>query len=115
MAKLERPRAQPVGQRPVVRREDDRPCVHCAREQVGGVGAKACVGLVEDEEARVVQNGAPDRKALLLRLVEEGHDHLAGADRQAAAEERLERARAALKRIPSLLDAELLLSDRAWT
>jgi len=56
-----------------------------------------------------------DRKALLLRLAEEGHNTLEFGDEQLATEERHKRARAALERIPSLVDAELLLSDRAWS
>ncbi len=56
-----------------------------------------------------------DRKALLLRLAEEGHNTLELGEEQLAAEERHERARAALGRIPSLVDTELLLSDRAWS
>jgi hypothetical protein len=56
-----------------------------------------------------------DRKALLLRLAEEGHDTLELADEQLAAEERHERAQVALERIASLVDTELLLSDRAWS
>jgi hypothetical protein len=56
-----------------------------------------------------------DRKALLMRLAEEGHNaiDLERADRQAA--ERRERVHAALKRIPRLVDTEVLLSDRAWS
>ena len=56
-----------------------------------------------------------DRKSLLLRLAEEGHSALDLGDEQRAAEERRQRARAALGRIPPLLDVELLLSDRAWS
>lgn len=56
-----------------------------------------------------------DRKALLLRLAEEGHDALDLGDEQLAVEERRKRARIALARIPSLVDTELLLSDRAWS
>jgi hypothetical protein len=55
-----------------------------------------------------------DRKQLLLRLAEEGHNALGLADRQLQGEERRERARVALDRIQSLVDGELLLSDRAW-
>jgi hypothetical protein len=55
-----------------------------------------------------------DRKALLLRLAEEGHETLELDDEQVAAEERRKRARLALARIPSLVDAGLLLSDQAW-
>lgn len=56
-----------------------------------------------------------DRKLLLLRLAEEGHDALDSENEQLAAEERRKRAHAALERIPSLVDTELLLSDRAWS
>lgn len=56
-----------------------------------------------------------DRKALLLRLADEGHNTLEVGDEQLAADERRRRGRAALERIPSLVDAELLLSDRAWS
>ena len=54
------------------------------------------------------------RKALLLRLVEEGGNALGLDAEELAAEERRERVREALDRIPSLVDGELLLSDRAW-
>jgi hypothetical protein len=56
-----------------------------------------------------------DRKALLLRLAEEGHEALELDEERLAAEERQARAQEALARIPSLVDAELLLSDRAWS
>ena len=56
-----------------------------------------------------------DRKALLLRLADEGGSALGLDDEQLAVEGRRERVRAALKRLPSLVDAELLLSDRAWS
>jgi hypothetical protein len=56
-----------------------------------------------------------DRKALLLRLAEQGHETLELGDEQLAAEERQKRAQVALVRIPSLVDTELLLSDRAWS
>lgn len=55
-----------------------------------------------------------DRKTLLLRLAEEGGSSLALDEEQFALEERRKRALAALKRLPSLVDMELLLSDRAW-
>lgn len=55
-----------------------------------------------------------DRKQLLLRLAEEGHNALGLADRQLESRERHERASVALGRIRSLVDGELLLSDRAW-
>ena len=53
-----------------------------------------------------------DRKALLLRLVEEGANAL--GDDEAAVAERRERQRRALKRIRSLVDVDVLLSDQAW-
>jgi hypothetical protein len=56
-----------------------------------------------------------DRKTLLLRLAEEGGSALGLDDRRLAVDERRERTRAALERLPSLVDAELLLSDRAWS
>jgi hypothetical protein len=56
-----------------------------------------------------------DRKMLLLRLAEEGGNALGLDGRELEAEERRVRARAALERLPSLVDAELLLSDRAWS
>ncbi len=55
-----------------------------------------------------------DRKELLLRLAREGHDALRLADLNRSADGRREESRAALERIPALVDAELLLSDRAW-
>jgi hypothetical protein len=55
-----------------------------------------------------------DRKALLLRLAEEGGSSLGLDAEQLAVAERRERAQAALKRLPSLVDGKLLLSDRAW-
>lgn len=56
-----------------------------------------------------------DRKELLLRLAREGHDALELGDRELAGQERRERAQVALERIPSMVDPELLLSDRAWS
>lgn len=55
-----------------------------------------------------------DRKELLLRLAREGHDALRLAELARSADQRREQARAALERIPVLVDADLLLSDRAW-
>lgn len=55
------------------------------------------------------------RKELLLRLAEEGRNAVELDDEQLATEERYKRARAALKRIPSLVDTELLLTDRPWS
>jgi hypothetical protein len=53
-----------------------------------------------------------DRKTLLLRLAEEGGSAL-GLERIDAAERR-RCAHEALRRIRSLVDADLLLSDAAW-
>jgi hypothetical protein len=55
-----------------------------------------------------------DRKELLLKLAEEGHQALELGDRELEAGERRGRAQAALERIGSLVDAEVLLSDQAW-
>lgn len=69
--------------------------------------------LLDDAQRRWPE--IADRKQLLLRLAEEGHNALELGDRELEAEERRERAAAALKRIPALVDAELLLSDSAWS
>ncbi len=55
-----------------------------------------------------------DRKELLLRLAQEGHDALDLGELDRSGEQRRERTRQALERIPALVDSELLLSDRAW-
>jgi uncharacterized protein YecT (DUF1311 family) len=55
-----------------------------------------------------------DRKALLLRLAEEGGSALGFEAERIDVEERRERMQAALKRLRSLVDVELLLSDSAW-
>jgi hypothetical protein len=68
--------------------------------------------LLDDAHARWPE--ITDRKQLLLRLAEEGHNALGLADRRADAERRRERARIALARIASLVDPDLLLSDHAW-
>lgn len=56
-----------------------------------------------------------DRKQLLLRLAEEGHQALAGVDLAVDVHERRRRAGEALERIPSLVDTAVLLADKAWT
>jgi hypothetical protein len=56
-----------------------------------------------------------DRRLLLLRLAEEGHNAMASAEETRGAQERHARLTSALERIPSLVDRELLLSDRAWS
>jgi len=55
-----------------------------------------------------------DRRELLLRLAREGHDALQVDELDRSADQRREQARAALERIPALVDADLLLLDRAW-
>ena len=55
-----------------------------------------------------------DRKELLLRLAREGHDSLQLGELNRSADQRCRQARTALERIPALVDADLLLSDRAW-
>jgi len=55
-----------------------------------------------------------DRKTLLLRLVEEGSNALELDDAEAEAAERRKRTAAALERISTLVDADVLLSDQAW-
>lgn len=56
-----------------------------------------------------------DRKTLFLRLAEEGGEALDLKAADAETEERRRRANAALKHIPKLVDAEVLLSDQAWS
>ena len=55
-----------------------------------------------------------DRKVLLLRLAEEGGSALGLDAVRPDVEERRKRTHAALKRVRSLVDVDLLLSDRAW-
>ncbi|MGH2763005.1 MAG: hypothetical protein ACRDL0_06620 [Thermoleophilaceae bacterium] len=69
--------------------------------------------LLDAAHARWPEIG--DRKQLLLKLAEEGHKALELGDRELQSEERRERAHVALMRIRSLVDADLLLSDQAWT
>ncbi len=56
-----------------------------------------------------------ERKQLLLRLAEEGHHALAGAELATATHDRRGRIALALDRIPSLVDVDRLLSDEAWS
>lgn len=55
-----------------------------------------------------------DRKQLLLRLAEEGHQALVDTDLESNERERRQRLGEALRRIPSLVDRDLLLADHAW-
>lgn len=68
--------------------------------------------LLDAAERRWPEVG--DRKELLVRLAEEGHAALGLAEAGVAAVERRDRVRAALARIPPLVDADLLLADDAW-
>jgi hypothetical protein len=55
-----------------------------------------------------------DRRQLLLRLAQEGHHALSGADLACDASERRDRIATALQRIPDLVDSTRLLADEAW-
>lgn len=55
-----------------------------------------------------------DRKALLLRLAEEGASSLGLEPDRLEADERRRRAHTALRRVQELVDADVLLSDEAW-
>jgi hypothetical protein len=55
-----------------------------------------------------------DRKELLLRLAQTGHDSLRLGEVEIEQRRRRERQRAALGRLPALVDLDVLLSDRAW-
>jgi uncharacterized protein YecT (DUF1311 family) len=55
-----------------------------------------------------------DRKTLLLRLAREGGSALGLDAVNVDATERRTRAQAALKRLRSLIDTDVLLSDSAW-
>jgi len=56
-----------------------------------------------------------DRKALLLRLAEEGGSSLGLNAERLDVEEQRKRAQAALERLRSLVDVDVLLSDGAWS
>jgi hypothetical protein len=68
--------------------------------------------LLDDAQERWPE--VTDRKTLLLKLAEEGHTTIRFSQERLSASERHVRTRAALERIRSLTDLELLLSDRAW-
>ncbi len=55
-----------------------------------------------------------DRRQLLVRLAEEGHQALTRSEQQVDSLERDRRQSEALARIPALVDGELLLADQAW-
>jgi hypothetical protein len=55
-----------------------------------------------------------NRKDLLLRLADAGHKALQLSEAEAETGSRRERQRAALERLPTLIDVESLLADRAW-
>lgn len=56
-----------------------------------------------------------DRKQLLLRLAQAGHDSLRLDRMQAEATQRRERQQAALARLTELVDTDSLLADAAWS
>jgi hypothetical protein len=66
--------------------------------------------LLDDAQRRWPDVG--NRKQLLMRLAQTGHDAL-GLD-EIDAERRRERQRAALANLRTLVDVDALLSDRAW-
>lgn len=55
-----------------------------------------------------------DRKELLLRLAQTGHDSLHLDEAEAQAHRLRKRQSVALKRMATLVDSDILLSDRAW-
>lgn len=55
-----------------------------------------------------------DRKELLLRLAQTGHDSLRLGEVEIEQRRRRQLQQAVLKRLPALLDLDVLLSDRAW-
>ncbi len=68
--------------------------------------------LLDDAQRQWPEVG--NRKELLLRLAQAGHDAL-GLDRaEAEASRRRELQRAALEQLPKLVDIDALLSDSAW-
>jgi hypothetical protein len=69
-------------------------------------------GLLDDAQRRWPE--VEDRKELLLRLAQTGHESLHLGEADAEASRRRERQRLALERLPTLIDVDALLSDRAW-
>ena len=68
--------------------------------------------LLDDAERQ--WPGVGNRKELLLRLAQAGHDAL-GLDRaEAEASRRRELQHKALEELPKLVDMDVLLSDSAW-
>ena len=65
MTKHDGARAQPVGQRLIVGRQHHGRAVHDAAQQIERAGAKAGVGLVEDQQPGFVEDGAADGQPLL--------------------------------------------------
>ena len=69
--------------------------------------------LLDDAQSRWPE--IADRKQLLLRLAQAGHDSLRLDRLETEATQRRERQQAALDRLAGLVDAELLLTDAAWS
>jgi hypothetical protein len=69
--------------------------------------------LLDDAQSRWPAVG--DRKQLLLRLAQAGHDSLRLDRLQAEAALRRERQQAALEGLADLVDVEPLLTDAAWS
>ena len=57
---------------------------------------------------------AGGRKELLMRLAAAGRDVVSRELAEGEKEERIERQRAAFRRLEELIDADVLLSDSAW-
>lgn len=55
-----------------------------------------------------------DRRALMLRLAQEGGNSLGLSRERRDAADRRARMQAALDRIPSLVDVDVLMSEEAW-
>lgn len=69
-------------------------------------------GLLDDAQRHWPE--IEDRKELLLRLAQTGHDSLRLGEAQEQTRRRRQLQRVALKRLPALVDADVLLADRAW-
>jgi hypothetical protein len=67
-------------------------------------------GLLDDAQRHWPE--VEDRKELLLRLAQTGHDSLRLGEVQEQTRRR--RQRVALRRMQTLVDVDVLLSDRAW-
>jgi hypothetical protein len=70
--------------------------------------------LLDDAQRRWPE--VTDRKKLLLRLAQTGHDslHLSDANAEAETEQRRERQRAALAGLQRTVDWDAIRNDQAW-